>query len=93
MMTITVELPTHIEAQLRENAARQDAATVRRLLAEAVEPVVETLLRADSHRLDENEFETLADQLAEEMANRVGSPAPALSDYAVSREGIYEEHP
>ena len=38
-------------------------------------------------------FETIADQLAEAFETIVGSAVPALSDYAVSRAGIYEEHP
>jgi hypothetical protein len=39
------------------------------------------------------EFEMLADQLADEFLAYVEKPVPALSDYAVSRAGIYEEHP
>ena len=37
-------------------------------------------------------FETLADQLADELIECVGENVPLLSDYAVSRAGIYEEH-
>ena len=33
------------------------------------------------------------DQLADHLAEFQGADAPPLSDYAVSREGIYEEHP
>ncbi len=39
--------------------------------------------------LSDQEFETLAD----ELTNAVGSNVTLLSDYAVSRAGIYEEHP
>lgn len=38
-------------------------------------------------------FETLADRLADEVIECVGENVPLLSDYAVSRAGIYEEHP
>ena len=69
-MTITLDLPPDLEAKLREGAARQDAETVRRLLAEAVAPTVEALLRNTSHgvvrRTDgmtDAEFEALADEL------------------------------
>ena len=34
------------------------------------------------------EFELLAD----EFSSIIGSPIPVLSDYAISRAGIYEEH-
>jgi len=39
------------------------------------------------------EFETISDRLADEFQMYVGATTPALSDYAVSRSGIYEEHP
>lgn len=53
----------------------------------------------DSHRLEDDslqtdaEFEATADRLADEFQMCVGANIPALSDYAVSRAGIYEEHP
>lgn len=43
--------------------------------------------------LQENEeFEALADRLADEFQMYVGATTPALSDDAVSRAGIYEEY-
>ena len=39
------------------------------------------------------EFEAIADRLADEFQTSVGAVVPVLSDYAVSRTGIYEEHP
>lgn len=42
---------------------------------------------------EEQEFEAIADQVADEFAVFVGSSIPVLSNYAVSRAGIYEEHP
>ena len=38
-------------------------------------------------------FEEIADQLADDFLIFAGTPVPALSEYAVSRAGIYEEHP
>ncbi len=43
--------------------------------------------------MGEDEFETIADHLADEFQLYRRSPVPLLSDYAVSRSGIYEEHP
>lgn len=43
--------------------------------------------------VNNQDFETLADQLADEVIECVGENVPLLSDYAVSRAGIYEEHP
>ena len=98
-MIITVELPPDVEAQLREGAARHDAATVRRLLAEVLAPTVEAtvaaLLRDPAHDivrradgLTDAEFEALTDELV-----NIAPSLPALPDEAVSREGIYEGYP
>lgn len=43
--------------------------------------------------ITEAEFEAIVDQLVHELKPDLGPNAPALSDYAVSREGIYEDHP
>ncbi|QLE58477.1 hypothetical protein [Nostoc sp. TCL26-01] len=51
-------------------------------------------LTEDSVRFREDEeFEVIADELADELQTYIGSNTPVLSDYAVSRAGIYEEHP
>jgi hypothetical protein len=34
-----------------------------------------------------------SEELIEEMLEVIGNSIPALSDYAVSRAGIYEDHP
>lgn len=41
----------------------------------------------------DQEFEAIADRVADEFATFVGSSIPVLSDYDVSCAGIYEEHP
>lgn len=92
-MKITLELPPHVEAQLRESAACHDADTIRRLLVEAFTPTVEALLQETPAELTDAEFEAVADQLADELTASLGPNVPSLSDYAVSRAGIYEDHP
>jgi antitoxin ParD1/3/4 len=37
-------------------------------------------------------LENALDELADDFAACVGANAPILSDYAVSRESIYEDH-
>ena len=49
-------------------------------------------LKAQEKQKDQD-FEAIADKLAEDFKAYVGQDIPQLSDYAVSREGIYEEHP
>ena len=92
-MKITVELPPEIEAQLREGLTRRDTDTVRRLLVEAVTPIVESLLQDTPSELTDAEFERIADQLVDELAVCLGPNASSLSDYSISRQGIYEDHP
>lgn len=92
-MQITLELSPDIEGQLRESVAHGDAEAVRRLLVEVLTPTVEALLHEAPAELTEAEFEAVADQLADEFRADLGPNAPSLLDYAVSREGIYEDHP
>ena len=42
--------------------------------------------------LSDDKFEALADQLADYFMDCVDPDCPSLSDYAVSREGLYEDH-
>ncbi len=44
-------------------------------------------------QLSLEEFEALADELGKKFMEYVGHDFPPLSDYAMSREGIYEDHP
>lgn len=92
-MTITIEISPDIEMQIREHAARGNVDAVRHLLIEALSPTVEALVRRQtSSTLSDDEFEALADQLADEFVASVGPDCPPLSDDAVSREGLYEDH-
>lgn len=92
-MQITLELSPDIEVRLRESITHGDAESVRRLLAEVLTPTVEAMLQEMPGELTEAEFEAVADQLADGLLADLGPNAAALSDYAVSREGIYEDHP
>lgn len=86
-MTITLKLSSEQERRLRAGAAQQDAQTVREILLEAVEPTVEGILRT-SVRPKPNMLPALLDKIAAELHD-----APPLSDEAVSRAGIYADHP
>ena len=99
-MTITLELPPHVEAKLRETAARRDHDNLRRLLTDAVAPIVEALLRepavaepSSDAKLNADEFESLLDQFAEEFESLAGPNVGPLPDEAVTRAGIYRDHP
>lgn len=94
MIVVTLELSSELEAKLRQSVERRDPGSMRQLLAEAIAPTVEALLRQATDRGIENddEFEAASSELAEELAAYLGPDAPVLSDYAVSRAGIYEGH-
>ena len=53
----------------------------------------EDVLTDDNSRLSVDERMALLDELAEKFMEFVGPDFPPLSDYATSREGIYEDHP
>lgn len=94
-MTITVEIPHDVEKQIQENVARGDIKAVRRLLQETVFPAVEASImsRAAPPTVSNEEFEALANKLVNTFMEMVDPNCPPLSDYAVSREGIYAGHP
>ncbi|NDJ20783.1 hypothetical protein GS682_03820 [Nostoc sp. B(2019)] len=93
MKTIKLELSPELEQKLRESIANRDAESIRKLLADAFAPTVEALLWQTHNQQNYDDFEAVADQLADQFAACVGLNTPVLSDYAVSRESIYEDHP
>ncbi len=90
-MTITVYITPDIEKQVQENISLGDTDAVRRLLVEALEPTVDALMN-NKPQLSVEELEIMLDRLAEKFMEYVGPDVPPLSDYALSREGIYEDH-
>ena len=94
MIRITLNLSPEVEAKCRERIASGDAIALQQLLAEAYAPTVEALLQPSPNPIEqEDEFEAIANQLADELTDSLGPDVPTLSDYAVSRAGIYQEHP
>ena len=91
-MTITLELPREVQAMLRTKIARRDSESIRQLLADTFAPTVEALLQQTDQQMRDDEFEAVADLLADEFVSSVKSTTSSLSDYAVSCEGIYAEH-
>lgn len=66
---------------------------IKELLHEQSLDTVEGIWQQISEQPNDDEFEAVADQLAGEFAACVGANASVLSDYAVSRASIYEDHP
>lgn len=87
-MTITLELSPEQEHRLRAGAAQQDVQAVREILLEAVDSTIGGLLRTSGDRPKATPLPALLDKIATGFLD-----APALSDEAVSRAGIYADHP
>lgn len=102
-MSLQVALQLSPEATLKLEAsiARRDGESARQVLAEAVEIAVAEMLEqgdvrinAPASRSNDSPNEEEIDALLEELA-RIGNlaKAPPLSDYALSRESMYEDRP
>ncbi len=92
-MSIHLEIPSDMERQIQESIAMGDANTVHILLSKAITPKVKELMRnRTSSQLSIDKFEELANQLADELLLYADSNRAPLSDYAVSRDGLYEDH-
>ena len=87
-MTITLQLSSEQEQRLRAGAAQQDAQAVREILLQAVDSTVEGLLRTSVQRPRASTLPALLDKIAAELRD-----APVLSEEAISRAGIYADHP
>jgi len=82
---MTIELPEAVYQSLVEEA-KQKGKKAEDVAADLLE-----MLTTD-RKLSDDEFEQLADLLADEFEKRLPADAKPLSDYAMSREGIYEDH-
>jgi len=87
-MTITLKLSPEQEHRLRAGAAEQDSQAVREVLLQAVDFAVEGLLRTSVSRPKTSPLSTLLDKIADQLRD-----VPALPAEAVSRAGIYADHP
>ncbi|MCZ7571624.1 MAG: hypothetical protein M5U01_24000 [Ardenticatenaceae bacterium] len=92
-LTVTLDLTPEMEAELRRSLYRHDTAQVRQLLAEALIPTVKELMQQVPAPVADEEWDTVAAQLINEVAANLPPESQPLSDAAVSRAGIYEDHP
>jgi hypothetical protein len=81
--SLTIEIPENIYRGIVNEAEAKNR---------KVEEIALERLAKDEPLSDE-EFERLADELADYVEKNMPPDAKPLSDYAMSREGIYEDHP
>ncbi|MFB2939155.1 hypothetical protein ACE1B6_28220 [Aerosakkonemataceae cyanobacterium BLCC-F154] len=100
------ELLRRVIAEIEKLPEAEQDAIATRLLAELTDEQAwqvrfesttdkqwDSLAAKVRQEITEAEFETMVDRLTDEFAKSLGENASLLSDYAVSREGIYEEYP
>ena len=80
--SLTIEVPENIYQGIVKEAESKK----RRIEEIALERL------AKDESLSDEEFERLADELADYFEKNLPPDAQPLSDYAMSREGIYEDH-
>ena len=90
-MRITLQIPLNLDVKIREHLSIGDTEAVCQLLLEVIQPEVENFINNGPPPLSAEEFAVLADQLVDAFMGYVGEDCPPLSDYAVSRAGIYGE--
>ncbi len=84
--SMTIELPEAVYQSLSEEA-KQKGKKAEEIVVEMIE------LLTTSEEIGDEEFERFADELADYFEESMPPDAKPLSDYAMSREGIYEDHP
>jgi hypothetical protein len=84
--SVTIEIPENIYQPLAAEA-KAKGRKVEEIALELLE-----MLMSD-RKLSDEEFEQLADLLADEFEKRLPPDYKPLSDYAFTRESIYEDHP
>jgi antitoxin ParD1/3/4 len=93
-MTITLEVPPHLETRLREYLASGDPAEMERLLATAITNAAASLLWAREHPpLSLDEYDAVVAELDAHFDACAEPGTASLPDEAFTRESIYGDHP
>src|SRR5262249_43382236 len=92
-MTVTLHLTPEVEAKIRDALAHGNYAGAKDTLADLFLPTIESILATPPEELSDEEFERLADQLADEFTKEVGENGRQVFDSKLDREFIYGDHP
>ena len=88
-----MELRVDFAAELQRNSTAVEAGGPSAPAQKSAEkPGISPPTENSEKQLSHEEFEALIDQFADQFMALVGPDCPPLSDYAVSREGLYEDH-
>lgn len=92
-LTVTLDLSPTQEESLRSSIVHRDTIRVRQLLVDALEPTIASLMAETERNLSNKDFLEISEKLWQEVSARLPADFQPLSDYAMSREGIYGDHP
>jgi hypothetical protein len=88
---VTLILPPERETEFRTSLALDDRHRAKEILVEAIEPTLDALLKDDPKDKD---FATIVAELDRITAEIFGPDGPPqLPDEALTRAGIYRDHP
>lgn len=94
MTNINITLPESLKSFIDQQIAEGGYNSVSEYLQQLI---IQEARRKNKESLkgfiiNDQELENALDELADDFTACVGGNAPILSDYAVSRESIYEDH-
>jgi antitoxin ParD1/3/4 len=94
MTNINLNIPESMQDFITEQIAEGGYNSVSEYLQQLIiqEARRKNKISTANFLITEEEFESTLDELADNFAACVGENLPILSDYAVSRESIYEDH-
>lgn len=91
-LSITIQLTAEDERNLTAAQKRRDEVAMRQVLEKALAPVVQDLLDRPIKKLSIEEWLIQAEEMITDFTKSIPPGTPPLSEYALSREGIYEDH-
>jgi antitoxin ParD1/3/4 len=94
MTNINISVPESLKSFIDHQIAEGGYNSVSEYLQQLIiqEAQRKSKVSLEEFLITQEEFETTLDELADDFAASVGVNAPILSDYAVSRESIYENY-
>ncbi|MBD2569260.1 hypothetical protein [Anabaena lutea] len=95
MTNINISVPESLKSFIEQQIVEGGYNSASEYFQQLIIQEAQRQSKGSFHKLliNQEEFETTLDELADDFAACVVANAPILSDYAVSRESIYEDHP
>jgi hypothetical protein len=89
---VTLLLPPEKESELRKSVAQDDRKRAKEILVEAIDPTLDAMLTKQTK--EPIDFDAIIAELDRITADAFGLEGPPqLPDEALTRAGIYQNHP